>query len=155
MKKALLVLMTLFIAPVYVTADYDAALEAEEAAQRAASQREAQRQKAEADRMKADAMAKFHAQDMAQKRKHIGSLADGKSDAEVQKIYDEKVKTDTASAMAAAQDAQQKINSPEASAQMKAVTGKSMQEIMNMSDAEREAWAAQMEKSMGAYQGMN
>ncbi len=33
---------------------------------------------------------------------------------------------------------------------MKAATGKSMQEIMNMSPEEQEAWAAEMEQKMGA-----
>ena len=42
------------------------------------------------------------------------------------------------------------MSDPGVNAQMKAATGKSMQEIMSMSPAEQEAWAAEMEKNMGA-----
>jgi hypothetical protein len=151
--RALTVLMlSLFLGVSYVAADYDPALEAQEAAERAAAQRAEQARKAEADKIMAQARAKQEAALMQDKRKQLGSAAVGKSDAEVNRLYDEKVKADTAEATAAARDARQKINDPSANAQMKAATGKSMQEIMSMSPEEQEAWAAEMEKKMGAGQ---
>ena len=100
--------------------------------------------------MMAEIKAKQDAEVMADKRKHLGSAAVGKSDAEVNRLYDEKVKADTAEAAIATKDAQQKMIDPGVNAQMKAATGKSMQEIMSMSPAEQEAWAAEMEKNMSA-----
>lgn len=134
------------------SADYDPALEAEEAAARAAAAREEQARKAEADRITAEATAKHNAMVMQDKREYLGQQAVGKSDAEVNRLYDEKVKANTAAAAAATREAQAKMSDPGANAQMKAATGKSMQEIMNMSPEEQEAWAAEMEKKMGAGQ---
>jgi len=150
MRILTVLVLSLFIGVSYVSADYDAALEAEEAAARAAAARVDQERKAEAGRMMAEIKAKQDAEVMADKRKHLGSAAVGKSDAEVNRLYDEKVKADTAEAAIATKDAQQKMSDPGVNAQMKAATGKSMQEIMSMSPAEQEAWAAEMEKNMGA-----
>jgi fructose-1,6-bisphosphatase len=68
----------------------------------------------------------------------------------VNRMYDAKVKSDAAEGAAAIQDAQQKMSDPATNEQMKAATGKSMQEIMSMSPEEQEAWAAEMEAKMGA-----
>ena len=143
-------MLSLFLGVSYVSADYDPALEAQEAAAQAAAERAEQERKAETDRIMAQARAKQDAAVMQDKRKHLGNVAVGKSDAEVNRMYDEKVKADTATAMSAAQDARQKMSDPATNAQMKAATGKSMQEIMNMSPEEQEAWAAEMEQKMGA-----
>ena len=73
----------LLAAPAF--ADYDAAGEAREAAQRKAEQQESARRKAEAQRTQSDAMAKYQ-------REAVGSAAKGKTDAEVKKLYDEMMK---------------------------------------------------------------
>jgi len=152
MRVLTILMLSLFLGVSYVSADYDPALEAQEAAARAAAERADQERKAEADRVMAQARAKQDAAVMQDKRKHLGNAAAGKSDAEVNRLYDEKVKADTAAAETAARDAQAKMSDPGANAQMKAATGKSMQEIMNMSPEEQEAWAAEMEEKMGAGQ---
>ena len=149
MRVLTVLTLSLFLGVSYVSADYDPAQEAQEAAAQAAAARAEQERNAEADRIMAQARAKQDAAVMQDKRKNLGNVAVGKSDAEVNRMYDEKVKADTAAAMGAAQDARQKMSDPAANAQMKAATGKSMQEIMNMSPEEQEAWAAEMEQKMG------
>ncbi|HQR09848.1 MAG TPA: hypothetical protein PLW68_00870 [Casimicrobiaceae bacterium] len=147
LRIALVLIALLAGAP--ALADYDAALEAKEQAQRDAAKRAAQEQQRKTDKIRADAQAKANQEMMADKRKRLGAAANGKSDAEVSAMYDAKVKSDTAAANAAARDAQAKMNSPEGNAQMKGVTGKSMKEIQNMSPAELDALSKEMEKKYG------
>ncbi|MBL0028536.1 MAG: hypothetical protein IPO95_05465 [Rhodanobacteraceae bacterium] len=78
--------MSLFALP--ARADWDAKLEAEEQAKREAAAREEQARKAEADAMLAAARAKADAAMMADKRKTAGAAAAGRSDAEVNRLYD-------------------------------------------------------------------
>lgn len=127
-------------------ADYDAALEAREQAQREAAQKAEREKQRQAEKMKSDANAKYNKELMDSKRKTLGAAAQGKSDAEVDKIYDAKIKTDTATAYKEADAAKAALSSGQGAAAMKSTTGKSMQEIQNMSDAEREAWSKEMEK---------
>jgi phage-related minor tail protein len=109
-------------------ADYDAALEAREAAQRKAEQQEAARKKAEVARLQADNMAKYQ-------REFVGAEAKGKSDAEVKQLYDRK--------MAA-------INKQAADAQKTYSGGKYSPEAMkNMSNEEAQALAREMQKTYG------
>lgn len=151
MRMLYILISSLFFTSSMVLADYDPALEAEEASARAASQQAELKRKAEADRMTAEYKAKQEMAIMNDKRKRVGKAAEGKSDAEVSRMYDEKVAADTQEALDGVAEAQKKMSDPNANAQMKAATGKSMQEIMNMSDAEREAWAAELEKNMGGF----
>jgi hypothetical protein len=129
-----------------VHADYDAKMEAQEAAQRkAAAAAEAKR--------KADAQKQMDAAQQKMMRGTLGKEAEGKSDAEVKRIYDAK--------MAGYQDQAKKAQAGVApagvpasdmakgNAQVKSMTGKSMQEIQKMSPAEQEAFARQMEKQYG------
>ena len=129
-----------------VHADYDAKMEAQEAAQRKAAAAAEARKKAEAKKQMDTAEQKMM-------RGTLGKEAEGKSDAEVKKLYDAK--------MAGYQDQGRKAQAGAApagvpasdmargNAQMKSMTGKSMQDIQKMTPAEQEAFAKQMEKQYG------
>jgi hypothetical protein len=86
---------------------------------------------------------------MASKRETLGAAAKGKSDAEVNHLYDDKIKADTESAKQFAQSARKALTSGQGAAAVKKVTGKSLQELENMSDAEADALAREMEKKYG------
>lgn len=124
-------------------ADYDAKLEAQEAAQRKAEAAAAAKRKADADRQRSAAEQKMM-------RGALGREAEGKSDAEVKRLYEAK--------MNAHLDQAKKVqagtlpggpDTARGDAQMKAMTGKSMADIQRMSPAEQEAFAKQMEKQYG------
>jgi len=129
-----------------VHADYDAKMEAQEAAQRKAAAAAEAKKKAEAKKQYDDAQMKGM-------RGALGKEAEGKSDADVKKLYDAK--------MAGYQDQAKKAQAGVAptgvpasdmakgNAQMKSMTGKSMQDIQKMTPAEQEAFAKQMEKQYG------
>ena len=137
---------TALIACTAVHADYDAKMEAQEAAQRKA---------AAAEKAKRDAAAKaqMNAAEQKMMRGTLGKEAEGKSDADVKKLYDAK--------MAGYQDQAKKAKAgiapagvpqsdmDKSNAQMKAMTGKSMQDMQKMTPAEQEAFAKQMEKQYG------
>jgi hemolysin activation/secretion protein len=112
------------------SADYDAAEEAREKAQRDASQRAEQQKQQEMQRQKREAEAKYNAavsaETMKSRRKTLGAAADGKTDAEVNRLYDAKLKKDDEA--------------------IKSVTGKSMKDMEKMSDAELEALARELQK---------
>ncbi|HQW80978.1 MAG: hypothetical protein IPF83_07560 [Rhodanobacteraceae bacterium] len=131
-------------------ADWDAKLEAEEQAKREASIREEQVRKAEADAMMAAARAKMDAQITAEKRKTLGTAAQGKSDAEVARRYDAHIAQKAAEANAAMAQARAVLSSGAGAAALKQVTGNSMQEMESMSEAELEAMAAKLEASYGS-----
>ena len=83
-------------------------------------------------------------------RGHLGKEADGKSDAEVRKIYNAKMNAQ----LDMAKQVQSGSHAPgsdmaKGDAQVKAMTGKSMQDIQRMSPAEQDAFARQMEKQYG------
>ena len=143
--RVLLAAFTLLTATAAL-ADYDAALEAREQAQREAAQKAEREKQRQAEKMKSDANAKYNKELMDSKRKTLGAAAQGKSDAEVDKLYDAKIKKDTAAAYKEADAGRAALSSGQGAAAMKSTTGKSMQEIQNMSDAEREAWSKEMEK---------
>ena len=129
-----------------VHADYDAKMEAQEAAQRKAAAAAEAKKKAEAKKQYDDAQMKGM-------RGALGKEADGKSDAEVKKLYDAK--------MAGYQDQAKKAKAgiapagvpqtdmDKANMQMKSMTGKSMQDMQKMTPAEQEAFSRQMEKQYG------
>ena len=169
---ALLVLMSLSI-PVH--ADWDAAGEAREAA---AAKAEADRQAAvnkkntaaaaretlqkegidttgKSDdaviemmdarmRQNKAAVDQAQAKSISDMRKTLGTAADGKSDEEVMAMY-------AARAQQQAEHYQQQIeaNRDQTDAQLQSVTGKTMQEMQNMSDEELDKMADDLEKKYG------
>jgi hypothetical protein len=145
LKRSTLAIVAL-LACTAVHADYDAKMEAQEAAQRKA---------AAAEKAKRDAAAKaqMNAAEQKMMRGTLGKEAEGKSDAEVKRLYDAK--------MAGYQDQAKKAKAgiapagvpqsdmDRANAQMKSMTGKSMQDMQKMTPAEQEAFSRQMEKQYG------
>ena len=124
-------------------ADYDPKLEAQEAAQRKAEAAAAAKRKADFEKQKSAAEAKGM-------RGQLGKEAEGKSDAEVKRIYDAKVNAQLDMAKKAqAGGAAPGSDMAKGDAQVKAMTGKSMQDIQKMTPAEQEAFARQMEKQYG------
>lgn len=146
MKARSTLALAALLACTAVHADYDAKMEAQEAAQRKAAAAAEAKRKADAQKQMDAAQAKAH-------RQALGKEAEGKSDAEVKKLYDAR--------MAGYQDQARKAQAGGApsgvpasdmakgNAQMKSMTGKSMQDIQKMSPAEQEAFAKQMEKQYG------
>jgi osmotically-inducible protein OsmY len=149
MKRFILLSLLALLISHPASADYDAALEAREAAQRAAAAKKQAEETRRMQQIQAEAQAKANKEDIERKRKYLGASANGKSDAEVKTLYDAKVKATTAEAHKAYADGMKAVNSPEGQASMKAVTGKTMKELQNMSDAELDALSKQMEKKYG------
>jgi hypothetical protein len=137
------------IAPAY--ADYDPELEAQERAEAEAQRRERQAYEQEMQKRHADAERQAQQALMQDKRRRLGAAAQGKSDAEVSRLYDEKVAADTAKARAEAAEARRMMQAPEAQAGIKAVTGHTMAEMQNMSEEELEAMAKKMEEQYGEH----
>ena len=124
-------------------ADYDPKMEAEEAAQRKAAAAASAKKKADFEKQKSALEAKSM-------RQQLGKEAEGKSDAEVRKIYDAKVNTQLDMVKKAQSGgAAPGSDMAKGDAQVKAMTGKSSQEIQKMTPAEQEAFAKQMEKQYG------
>ena len=146
MKPQRLLLLVALCCCTPVHADWDPELERQEAAQREAERREAARRQAEADAMRVAAM-----------RKTLGSDANGRSDAEVRRMYaerfdPERVKRDARAQQAKAMaDVRQGLgpNAAQADAALRAMTGKSMQELQNMSEEEAEALGRKLEQAYG------
>ena len=130
MKHAVTVVLLALLASAPAFADYDPAQEARDKAQRDAAQRAQQQQQQEMQRQKRDAEAKYNAaisaETMKSRRKALGAAADGKSDAEVNRLYDAKLKKDDDT--------------------IKSLTGKSSKDMEKMSNAELEALARELEK---------
>ncbi len=129
-----------------VRADWDPELERQEQAARAAERQAQAQREAEADAMRVDAM-----------RQALGVEAKGLSDAEVRILYKQRFDPKRIQADAAAQQKQaqremdQAIapNRAQADATTRAVTGKSIAEMQNMSEAELEAMARALEAKYG------
>jgi hypothetical protein len=130
-------------------ADWDPELEAQERAKYEAAQREQAARDAAAAKIRREAEAKAHAAMIADKRKYVGAAAQGKSDAEVERLYDQKVAEKTREGENLMAEGQRRMNDPAARAATKEVTGYSMEEMSNMSDAELEALSRQMEQKYG------
>ena len=148
MKWLPLVMVVASLAATNVRADWDAAGEAREAAQRKAAAAEQARKKAETDRMLRDA-------EMKSIRQQLGPAANGKSDAEARKIYDQRMaeyqraaKGDAAArAKVSGMDANQRA---QADSGLKNATGRSLKEIEGMNEAQLEAMGREMERKHGA-----
>lgn len=150
MKHAVPVALLLLLASAPAFSDYDPALEAREKAERDAEQRAQQQKQQAIQRQKQEAEAKANAAMMQDKRKTLGAAANGKSDAEVDRLYDAKVKKDTEAANQSAAAARKAMSQGQGDAALKSVTGKSMQDLEKMSDAELEALSKDLEKKYGA-----
>jgi uncharacterized protein YpuA (DUF1002 family) len=152
--KRLLALVLLALLPcTLVLADMDMELEKREAVKREAAkraeeakQREMQRLKKETE-TKANATMNKHLTD--QKRKALGASATGKSDSEVDRLYDAKMKDDMENAGRTVESSRNALSHGQGADALKGVTGKSLKEMENMSDAEAEALAREMEKKYG------
>ncbi len=138
-----------------VRADYDPALEAQEAAARQARAAAEARQKAAANAQMAAAKDKAY-------RQALGAEANGLSGAELERAYNAKMARDQKAAIANQAEAmkmfhqgqQQYAGSKEKTdAAMKQAFGKSVGELQNMSDEELEAFSQQLEKQFGAAAG--
>jgi hypothetical protein len=145
LKRSSLAIVAL-LACTAVHADYDAKMEAQEAAQRKAAAAAEAKRKADAQKQMDAAQAKMH-------RQTLGKEAEGKSDAEVKVLYDKKMAgyvNDAKKAQAGgAPSGVPASDMAKANAQMKSMTGKSTADIQKMSPAEQEAFAKQMEKQYG------
>lgn len=138
----------LIFAALPAAADWDARLEAEEAAKRRAEQREDAQRRAAADRQRAAAEQKMM-------RGSLGKEAQGKSDAEVKRLYDAKIQGYADQAKKARSgggwsmtDAQ-RADMAKGDSQMKGMTGKSMKDLERMDERELEAFGRQMERQYG------
>ena len=149
MKKAILYALFAGLLSLSVHADYDPVVEAREAAERKAEQQRAAKQKAEHEKLMRDTSAKVY-------RQALGKEAVGKSDAEVERTY--KQRQNAAVQQAKAVEAAMKSSGrqtkksgdstgiAEGDVAMKALYGKSVSDIGNMSEKEREAFMKAMEK---------
>ncbi|AMK76176.1 MULTISPECIES: hypothetical protein [Methylomonas] len=146
-RVILLILLTIF--NTNALADWDPELEAQEQAQREAAQRAEQAREREAQKMIDAANAKANREMMDSKRKNLGAATKGKSDAEVNRLYDAKIKQTTEDANRLAQEARSALSQGQGAAAVKQVTGKSLQELENMSDEEAEALSRELEKKYG------
>lgn len=118
------------------------------AQQRAAKARQEEQARQIAARQ-AESNAQMQKYTLDQKRAYLGAVAQGKSDDEVNRMYDAKVASDIATAAKLAARAQSQLKSvdaAQASQNMKQATGKSLEEMQNMSDEQLEALMLQMEK---------
>ena len=151
MKKILLFTLLTSLFSLHAHADWDAAAEAREDAKRKAAQQQEARKKAEVDKMLREANVKAM-------RGQMGKEAVGKSDAEVEKLYRQRMaeyqRQGAAAAASGATMARQlqKLDAdtrPQRDAQMKGMTGKSISELEKMSDKDLEAFSREMEKKFG------
>jgi hypothetical protein len=153
MRAITVVLLSLLLCVSCVSSDsdsdYDPAPDAQGAAAQAAADRGTQQLEAEAERKMDLAGAKQNAALIQDKRKWLGSAAVGKSDGDVERLYEQKVNVDTDAAESDIGNEQRAMRDRRANEQMKAATGKSMQEIVNMSPEEQQEWVAEMEGSDG------
>ncbi|MEQ1887972.1 MAG: hypothetical protein ABL951_02190 [Alphaproteobacteria bacterium] len=141
------VLTVLMCAP--VLADWDPVAEARYEAERKASQQAEEARQREMQAEKDKAQAAYDNQMQAHKREYLGAGGEGKSGAELDALYDAKIKRDTESGMQAAEAARKSLGSGNGAAAVKQVTGKTMQELENMTDEEAEALEREMLKKYG------
>lgn len=146
--RAILTALFLAFAACPAAADYDAKLEAQEAAKIRAEREAEARRKAAADRQVNAAQQKMM-------RETLGKEAQGKSDAEVKRLYDARMKGYTDQAKKAQAGGGWAVNDAQrgemakGDAQMKSMTGKSMKDLEKMNEKELEAFGRQMEKQYG------
>ena len=144
----MLPILVLFLS-VPAIADWDPSEEARYEAERKAAEQAGQERQRELQKIQDEAKAKYAAQVMQEKRKTLGAAADGKSDAEVLILYDAKIAEDIATANQHAAEAREALSSGQGAAAVKQVTGKTLEELENMTDEEAEALGREMEKKYG------
>ena len=127
-------------------ADWDAAAEARRQAAREAATREQAAKQREHDRLKADAEAKGQQAARASMRKSLGQAAEGKSDAEMARMVQERSRATQVQATAKQREIAQGLSTGHGAAAVRGVTGHSTQELMNMSDAQLDALSREMER---------
>jgi len=149
MQRYFFTILISILSSVHALADGDAAQDARDLAQERAQQEAAQREKAQQEQqfqtMQNEMNAKYNKEAMDSKRKMLGSAATGKSDAEVNDLYDAKIKEGTQTT----QNARKALSEGQGADAVKQVTGKSMEELENMSDEEAEAFSKAMEEKYG------
>jgi hypothetical protein len=149
MQHYFFLILISILSSVHALADGDAAQDARDAAKERAQQEAAQREKAEFERQLQDdtnkMIAKQNRDARDSKRKMLGSAATGKSDAEVNSLYDAKIEEGAQTA----QTARKALSEGQGADAVKQVTGKSMAEMENMSDEEAEAFSKAMEEKYG------
>lgn len=149
MLRTLTLVFITLLATASVHADYDPVLEAQEQAAREAEAAKRAAEEQQAQRMRAAAEAKAHADMMANYRRSLGDAATGKTDAEVMALIQQRQQDATAQAVRGAAEANAAMADSRNAAALQAVTGKTMEQLQNMSDAEAEALAREMEKKYG------
>lgn len=83
---------------------------------------------------------------MDRKRKNLGAAAKGKSDAEVNRLYDVKIKQTTEDANRLTQEGRSALSQGQGAVAVKQVTGKSLQELETMSNEETDGLSRELEK---------
>jgi hypothetical protein len=149
MKKFILFAIVSALLSANVYADWDAAGEAREAAEQKAGQERNAREKAEHDKRIRESTQK-------QMRAYLGKDAAGKSDAEVERIYNNRqsealrqaaaVEAAVGTSNRRSKKSGDSAGMEQGDAAMKAMYGKSVNDIGSMSDREREAFFKEMEK---------
>lgn len=149
MKKPILFAIVAATLSLSAHADWDPVRDAQDTAAAKARQERSVREKAENDKKVREATQKHQ-------RAYLGKDAIGKSDAEVTRIYDQRqsdVLKQTAAIEAAVKASERQPKQRNASAgmeqadaAMKAMYGKSVNDIGNMSEKEREAFFRDLEK---------
>lgn len=132
-----------------VAADWDPEQEAIEEAERAEAERARRENELETQRQRDAMQAETERVQLQARRDHLGAAADGKSDSEVNALYDAKIKSDTAEAYRAAEQARNAMQTPEGAAAIKQVTGKTLEQLENMTEQEAEALARELEQKYG------
>lgn len=147
MRKIVLCLVLATLAGTPAWGDMDEALEAQEEAKRKAIEAEQKRKDAEVQALKLKT-------EMTVKRKFLGKEAEGKSDAEVVRLYDKKLaqmQRTPKELEAIGRDMKKKgvETRSERDAAVKKMYGKSLKDMENMSDDEVDAFAKELEKKYG------
>lgn len=86
---------------------------------------------------------------MEGKQKTLGAAASGESGAAVNRLYDAKMKKDVEPSNQTVNSTRQALGQGQGADDLKRMTGKSLQEMENMSNAETEALAREIEKKYG------
>lgn len=152
MKKYILFVLLASVFSLNAHADWDPVREARDQAEQKAHKERVARDKAAHDKKMREASQKHM-------RAYLGKDAVGKSDADVERIYNKR-QSDTVNQAAAVEAAMKKsagqskksgdaAGMEQSDAAMKAMYGKSMNDIANMSDKERDAFVANMQKQYG------
>jgi chemosensory pili system protein ChpA (sensor histidine kinase/response regulator) len=148
MQRALLFSVVLTLVSPLAHADWDAALEAKEAAAREAEAQKQAAQAAEVQRLQAAAMSKFEAEQTQSMRQSLGAAAQGKSDAQVKALYDAQNKA----AQAEGERVRQRLNdsSTAEGAAWKHSLGKTPQELQEMAAKDPAGYERYMQTQQAA-----